>query len=189
MKQLKISFLIFFLMSVLTGIIYPFFITGIAGFLFPVKANGSMIAADNRIICSELIGQPFSAARYFHGRASSSNYDGLNSGGSNYGPTNKKFVDEVKARADAVRKENGLSSDAKVPSDLVLASGSGLDPHISIESAFFQIPRIARERKIDELKVAALINKLCEKQYIFFGKSFVNVLRLNMALDSQGEIK
>ncbi|MFH0975956.1 MAG: potassium-transporting ATPase subunit KdpC [Spirochaetota bacterium] len=185
MKQFKISFLIFLIMSVLLGVIYPLVMTGIAEIALSKKANGSLIKINNVVSGSELIGQNFSGQRYFHGRPSANNYDGVNSGGSNFGPTNKKLIDQAVNYADRIRKENGLASDAKIPSDLTLASGSGLDPHIRLDSAMLQAPRIARERKINESVINDLIKKNRERRYFgLSGDSFVNVLKLNIALDS-----
>jgi potassium-transporting ATPase KdpC subunit len=187
MKQLKISFVILIIISFITGFLYPLMITGLAQLALPIKANGSLVTLDERITGSELIGQQFTSPKYFHGRPSANNYDGGNSGGSNLGPTNKKLIDRAAKMAELVRKENGLSANAKVPADLVLASGSGLDPHISIEAAVLQVPRIARERKMDSSIVIDLIRGISEKQYFgIFGNSFVNVLKLNLSLDALG---
>lgn len=185
MKMLKTSLLIFFIMSFILGILYPLLMTLIAEIAFPKQANGSLIAINGYIAGSELIGQSFAGLKYFHGRPSAGNYDGMNSGGSNLGPTNKKLMDQLIQQTEKIKKENGLPSTAKIPADLVLASGSGLDPHISLESALLQVPRIARERKIDASNIDDLIKKNIETRYFgILGDPFVNVLKLNIALDS-----
>ncbi|OHD70985.1 MAG: potassium-transporting ATPase subunit C [Spirochaetes bacterium RBG_16_49_21] len=184
MKQFKISILIFLVLSFVFGILYPLSMTGIGQILFPKKANGSVVFLNGRIIGSELVGQSFKSPWYFHGRPSVVNYDASNSGASNFGPTNKKFIDQVREAAERVKRENGLPADAKLPPDMVLASASGLDPDISLESALVQVNRIARVRGIDRPLVIEILNKTREKQYFnLFGNSFVNVLKLNLALD------
>jgi K+-transporting ATPase ATPase C chain len=184
MKQFKISILIFLFLSFIFGIVYPLSMTGIGQMLFPKRANGSLVIVEKDIVGSALIGQNFTSARYFHGRPSASNYDATNSGGSNYGPTNKQFADQVEKLVDRVRRENGLAPDAKIPSDLVLSSGSGLDPDISLESALIQVSSVARERGIDKSVIMEILNKIAEKRYFgLFGDSYVNVLKLNLALD------
>jgi K+-transporting ATPase ATPase C chain len=185
MKQFKISFILFLIMAFSLGMIYPLLMTGIAKIAFPNKANGSLIKINGAVSGSGLIGQNFAGKKYFHGRPSANNYDGLNSGGSNYGPTNRKFIEQTGKLVGQVKKENGLLPDAKIPADLVLASGSGLDPHISLESALLQVPRIARERKLNESIINDIIKKNTESRYFgLFGDSFVNVLKVNIALDS-----
>lgn len=185
MKQLKISIFYFIVMSVILGLAYPFLMTGIAKFAFPEKSGGSLIEVDNRICGSILIGQIFTNGKYFHGRPSAINYDASNSGGSNWGPSNKKFIDQAAKNADTIRKENKLAVDAVIPADLVLASGSGLDPHISADSAMLQVKRVASERKISESVVRKIIQDNTGKRYFnIFGDSYVNVLKLNIALDS-----
>jgi K+-transporting ATPase ATPase C chain len=184
MRQLKTSVLFFLVMSLLFGIVYPLLMTGIARMLFPHKSEGSLITVKNEIIGSELIGQSFTSARYFHDRPSASDCNATNSGGSNYGPTNRKFVDLVESRVDRVRRENGLTPDAKVPPDMVLASGSGLDPDISLEAALIQVNRVVRERKIDRAVVIRILNRTCKKRHFgLSGGSYVNVLKLNLTLD------
>jgi len=159
--------------------------TGIAQVAFRDKANGSLIKIDGRVTGSALIGQRFTGLGYFHSRPSASDYEALRSGGTNYGPTNRKYIYMVKTRTLLVKKENNLSTNAEIPADIVLVSGSGLDPHISIESAMLQTARIATERKIEESDVRDLIINNTEKRYLgVFGDSFVNVLKLNIALDS-----
>jgi K+-transporting ATPase ATPase C chain len=175
-------------MIVLTGIAYPLVITGIAQIVFPTQANGSLVYRDGKPVGSVLIGQNFSGPRYFHGRpsaAGAAGYDATMSGGSNLGPTNKALVDTVTKRVAQVRLENGLSSSTPVPSDLVTASASGLDPDISPEAANIQVARIAKARNLNEQKVQALVKEYTEgRTFGFLGEPRVNVLKLNMALDS-----
>jgi len=190
MKQFKISIIIFAILSLLTGIVYPLLMTGIAQLAIRNKANGSLATAGGRIVGSGLLGQNVNGKGYFHGRPSANSYDGMNSGGSNFGPTNRKFVDQAAKLAEQVRKENGLLPGALIPAELVLASGSGLDPHIGVDAALLQTARIARERKIDESVVRDIVNRNRELRYFgLFGDAFVNVLALNMALDAHGADK
>jgi potassium-transporting ATPase KdpC subunit len=183
-REIKTAMLLFIAFSLLTGLIYPLFMTGIIQTAIPEKASGSMVAVDGRVIGSELIGQNFSGPGYFHGRPSAVGYMANGSGGSNLGPTSNKLMEETQKRIEYVRLENGLSSDIPVPADLVLTSGSGLDPHISTEGAMLQVPRIARSRGLPELEVRALVNGSVEPIYLgTFGQDRVNVLRLNMKLD------
>ncbi|MGV7927476.1 MAG: potassium-transporting ATPase subunit KdpC [Spirochaetota bacterium] len=185
MKQLKISIIFLAVMSLFLGILYPLMMTLAAQIAFPGKANGSLVVADGRIVGSVLIGQGFSGPEYFHGRPSACDYDGLSSGGSNFGPTNKKHIDRAVERAAVVRKENSLPADAGIPADLVLASASGLDPHISLQAALLQAPRVARVRGVDTPVITGLVEKRAEKRYFgLFGDSFVNVLGLNLLLDA-----
>ncbi len=177
-------------MTLITGIAYPLAMTGIARLSFPGKSTGSLIVLNGRVFGSELIGQEFSGPRYFHGRPSANNYDGLNSGGSNLGPTNRKLIDTARERAEKIRKENGLAPGAPVPSDLVLASGSGLDPHISLESALLQVPRVARVRGVDRSVIMRMVETVCERRYSGrWGDPYVNVLKLNRALDASENLK
>ncbi len=177
-------------MSVMLGILYPVIMTGIAKSAFPSKSAGSLVKTDDRVSGSALIGQLFAGRMYFQGRPSAVNYNSANSGGSNLGPTNKKLIDQAAANADTIRKENNLPQDAKIPADLVLASGSGLDPHISVESAVLQVKRIASERNMNESDIMNIITNNTEKRYFnIFGDSFVNILKLNIALDSAGKTK
>jgi potassium-transporting ATPase KdpC subunit len=186
MKQFRISLIIIVVMTVLFGIVYPLAITGIAKLAFPEKSGGSLVKTGDEIRGSELISQAFTGPKYFHGRPSANNYDGTNSGGTNFGPTNKKlYVSTAKLAVD-IRKENNLPADTKIPADLVLSSGSGLDPHISLDSAILQIPRIASSRKMKEDDIIVIIKKNTETRYFEdSGDSFVNVLKLNIALDSK----
>ncbi len=184
MKDLLRSLLTFIIMSLLTGLAYPFIITGISNVTMPQKALGSLIISKNRVIGSVLIGQNFSGTAYFHGRPSALEkaYDASNSGGSNAGPSNKKFLEDVSGRIKKARAENGLEHVASVPADMVLASASGLDPHISIETAVLQIARVAHARGLPEAKIRKAIADVAEEQY-FGGPAIVNVLKLNLAID------
>jgi K+-transporting ATPase ATPase C chain len=183
LKIIKISVLFIVLVCVLQTA-YTFFITGVAQLAFPYQANGSLLYVDGKLVGSELIGQEFTSPGYFHGRPSAHDYDAENSGGSNLGPISAKLMEDVKARVEEVRKENGLAQDATVPADLVLASGSGLDPHISPESAFLQVGRVAKARNLVESEVKELIEKYVEQpQFGVLGAVKVNVLKLNIALD------
>lgn len=172
---------------VLSGI-YPLIIWGAGQLLFPHQANGSLIeSADRKIVGSELLGQNFSAAKYFHPRpsaAGANGYDAASSGGSNLGPTSQKLMDAVKDRVAAYRTENGLSTNALVPGDAVTASGSGLDPHISPKNARLQAARVAKERGLSLETIQAEIQKATDGRSLgVFGEDGVNVLKLNLALD------
>jgi K+-transporting ATPase ATPase C chain len=182
-KNLSIAVLMTLVTTLLTGIIYPLAVTGLAQGLFADKANGQLIRRNGAVVGSRIIGQTFSSPGYFRSRpsAAGTGYDPLNSGGTNLGPTNKKLVDAVKSAVDAVKLEN-LS--APVPIDLVTSSASGLDPHISPAAARFQIPRIARERHVPEDVVKQLVeNHTSGRQFGLLGEPVVNVLELNLALD------
>jgi K+-transporting ATPase ATPase C chain len=171
-------------LTVLVGIIYPFVMTGLSELLFKEKARGSLIEREGKVIGSRLIGQPFKGPGYFHSRpsAAGSGYDAAASGATNLGPTSKQlFEEQVRARAKQLHSEN---TGVKIPIDLITSSGSGLDPHISPAAAEFQIPRVARERRISEDEVRQLVRKHTEgRQLGVLGESRVNVLELNLALD------
>jgi K+-transporting ATPase ATPase C chain len=183
-KNLMISIWMTIVTTVLLGVVYPFVVTGIAQVLFPHQANGDLIMANGKIVGSSLIGQPFSSPGYFRSRPSAAGigYDAGSSGGSNLGPTNKMLVDRVTGDVQKAQTEN---VNTPVPMDLVTTSASGLDPHISPDAAAFQIPRIAKERKISEDEVRSLISKHTEgRQLGFLGEPRVNVLELNLDLDT-----
>jgi potassium-transporting ATPase KdpC subunit len=171
--------------SFLTGVVYPFLITGLAHFLFPFQAQGSIVEREGKAIGSALIGQPFSSSSYFHGRPSAADYNATSSGASNWGPTNRKLMDAVKERIASVRRENSMGIAETIPADVVLASASGLDPHISPESAMLQAVHIAMVRKIPKEQVIALIHQHQKpQQFGFLGATRINVLALNLALDT-----
>jgi K+-transporting ATPase ATPase C chain len=182
--DLKTAMLLFVAFSLLTGLIYPLLMTGIIQIAMPEQASGSMIVVNGKIVGSELIGQNFTSPGYFHGRPSAVNYAGNGSGASNFGPTSATLMEQVSRRISEVRTENNLSSNATVPCELVLTSGSGLDPHISMEGAMLQVPRVAVARGIPESEVKVLVYQHIEPaQFGIMGQERVNVLNLNLALD------
>jgi len=171
--------------TILLGLVYPLVVTGLAHAIFQDKANGQLIERDGRVVGSAIIGQGFSAAGYFHSRASAAGngYDAANSSGTNLGPTNKKLIDAVKAAVDAARKENPTTP---VPVDLVTTSASGFDPHISPDNAMFQVARVAKARGIGESELRQLVTEHIEgRQLGFLGEPRVNVFLLNLALDNR----
>jgi len=173
--------------TLLLGIVYPLAVTGICQVAFPHRANGSLIWQGDKVIGSELIGQNFSRPEYFQPRPSAAGdgYDALASGGSNYGPTNQKLVDRVKASIEKFRKENP-DYQGPLPADLVTASASGLDPHLSPDSIRVQIPRVAKARGIQADRLTQLVAQFTEQPDLgVFGEPRVNVLKLNLALDQQ----
>ena len=184
-RNIIVSVLMTIVTALLLGVAYPLVITAIAQVAFPKQANGQLIERNGVIVGSRLIGQGFSKAGYFHSRpsATATPYDAANSAGSNYGPTNKKLIDAVKANVDAARAEN---PGAPVPVDLVTTSASGFDPHISPAAADFQVPRVARERGVPESQIRQLVDAHTEaRTFGFLGETRVNVLELNLELDAQ----
>jgi K+-transporting ATPase ATPase C chain len=182
-KNLIIAVLMTIVTTLLLGVAYPLVVTGLAQALFPDKANGQLIERGGKVVGSRIIGQAFSSEGYFRGRpsAAGTGYDATSSGGTNLGPTNKKLVDAVKTAVDAAKLEN---PGTPVPIDLVTSSASGLDPHISPAAAAFQLPRVARERRVPEAEVRRLIEAhSVGRQLGVLGEPVVNVLELNLALD------
>lgn len=171
------------LLTFMTGVIYPLTVTGIAQVIFPHQADGSLIVIDGETYGSELIGQQFDDPKYFWGRPSATGYDAAASSGSNYGPMNPALEEAVKARIDALRAADP-NNPLPIPVDLVTSSASGLDPHISMASALYQVRRVAAARGWREADVTSLVEKYTEgRQFGIFGEPRVNVLLLNLALD------
>lgn len=186
LTQLRPAIMVFALLAVITGLIYPFAITGVAQAVFPHQANGSLIMKNGQAVGSELIGQPFDDPKYFWGRLSATSpfpYNAAASSGSNYGPLSSALTDEVKARIDALKAADPTNNQS-IPVDLVTSSGSGLDPDISVAAALYQVPRVARVRGMSQDQVRALVQQHTQgRQFGVLGEPRVNVLELNLALD------
>lgn len=195
LKEIRPALVMLVALALITGLVYPLTITGIAGVVFPQQASGSLIEQNGRVIGSALIGQVFSADKYFHGRPSATvapdpkdstktveaPYNAANSAGSNMGPTNKALAERLKGDVEKLKQENPA---AKVPVDLVTTSGSGLDPDISPNAAYFQVPRVAKARNLPETQVRTLVDgQIKGRTFGLLGEPRVNVLELNLALD------
>jgi K+-transporting ATPase ATPase C chain len=194
-KELRPAIVMILLFTLITGLIYPFVVTGIAQVVFPHQAAGSLVVKDGKVVGSELMGQAFTGDNYFHGRPSATSapdpndptktvdapYSAANTGGSNLGPTSKALIERMSKDVEQLRAQN---PNARIPTDLVTASGSGLDPHVSPEAALFQMPRVAKARNMTEDRVRRLVAEHTEGRALgFLGEPRVNVLALNMALD------
>jgi K+-transporting ATPase ATPase C chain len=186
LKQLRPTVVTLILFTIITGVVYPLLVTGIAQLVFPEKANGSFIKKDGKSVGSELIGQPFTDPKYFWSRLSATGRYSYNAGassGSNYGPLNPALLDAAKKRVQDLEAADSLNTQP-IPVDLVTSSASGLDPHISIAAALYQVPRVARVRAMSEPQVRSLVDQFTEgRQLGFLGEPRVNVLKLNLALD------
>ena len=189
LATLRPAVVVFTLLTLITGVAYPLVVTGIAQLAFPFAANGSIVTVDGKPVGSAPIGQSFAAPKHFWSRPSATSpqpYNGASSGGSNLGPSNPALADAVKSRVEALRASDPGNA-APVPIDLVTASGSGLDPHISLAAAYWQVGRVARERGVAPDKVRALVDQYAQRSWLgVFGEPSVNVLQLNLALDKMG---
>lgn len=193
MKTILISIKIFLVMTILTGLIYPLFVTVIGQTAFANRANGSMIVLNEKTVGSELIGQKFTDSRYFSGRPSAIDYNPMPSGGSNLSVTSDELHSRAKNNINAFDSINQLSENKNVPAEMIYASGSGLDPHISVQAAHLQVNRICKARKLsntDKLQIENLISKSTEgRQLGFLGEERINVLKLNLELDKKFQLK
>jgi K+-transporting ATPase ATPase C chain len=187
-RQLVPAIVVFVAFTLLTGLVYPLAVTGVAQVTFPNRADGSLMNRNGVLMGSRLVGQAFAAPRYFHPRPSAAGdgYDAMASSASNLGPRNQQLLADVRTRRAAYRSENGLSDQADVPVDAITASGSGLDPHISPANARLQAPRVARARGISLAAVLASVSKHTDGRSLgFLGEPAVNVLELNLSLDGE----
>ncbi len=195
LREIRPAIVLVVILTLITGLVYPLVMTGIAEVIFPTQAQGSLVEVDGKVVGSALIGQEFTSDKYFHGRPSATTapdpndssktvpapYNAANSGGANLGPTNKALIERVKGDVDKLKAEN---PSAPVPIDLVTTTGGGLDPHITPEAAMFQVPRVAKARNLPEDRVRELVNAHVEGRLLgLLGEPRVNVLALNMALD------
>jgi K+-transporting ATPase ATPase C chain len=195
LREIRPAIVFIVALTLVTGLAYPFAITGIAQVIFPYQAQGSLVERDGQVVGSALIGQEFTSEGYFHGRPSATTtpdpndstktvpapYNAANSGGSNLGPTNKSLIERIQSDIEKLKQEN---PSAQVPADLVTTSGSGLDPHISPASALFQVPRVAKARNLAEDRVRQLVDENTSGRFAgLLGEPRVNVLELNLALD------
>lgn len=185
MKETITALKVIIAFTIITGIVYPLAMTGIAKAAFTKKSEGSIVYVNGKAAASALIGQEFRSAGYFHGRPSAVSYDAKSSGATNAGPMNPDLLKAAAERAKTFREKNGLAPESPVPADMVLASGSGLDPQISLDSALIQLPRIARERGLKETHLRVIVHRYTERRYFgIFGDPMVNIMKLNAALDA-----